>query len=101
MPKKLKERPTVRPGWRQLLEQALPSEKDELNLVHAAFQDGTFTGKLVVNWCAKCGRWRCHYVPDGKEVALDATFKCVICETDIPLIVEGDYIVLRSGEKRL
>ena len=100
MPKKtFKERPSDPPAWNQFYAQAPSDEKEELNLIYRGFQDGTFDGKLSIQWCPKCARWRCHYVPKDKDVALDEVFDCPACETKLRVYVEGAWVVLESGRR--
>ena len=99
------ELPTVR-GVRELLS---PEGQIQLDDVCRGFRQGYFVGRLVVQWCGRCGKWRPKYVPKSKVDAIEAErvarpyftpdpeiFPCVRCGRRLKMVLDSDHTILES-----
>lgn len=101
---RIKERPSENPNWTKVYFSSNAKEKAELDLVSREFALKTFVGRIVVNWCTTCGKWKMHYVPKAKEqekvagfVEVDETFPCTACKRALPLVVDEAHTILRNA----
>ena len=100
----IKEKPDEKPTWNTISYQADKKEREELSLLLANFNDGVFVGKIVANWCPKCGRWRLTYL-SVVSLAGDLereTFKCVTCKRKLPVKTDAFHTILDNcGKTRI
>jgi hypothetical protein len=87
---KEKEKPNVIPSLGTLLYDVSPDERIQIESVEQAILDKIMAGRLVTNWCSKCGRWRFQFVSHerAKNLISNETFLCTKCSTPIPLIID-------------
>lgn len=84
-------------------------EQHKLDDVRGAFGTGMFKGKLVVQWCGRCGKWRPQYVPQSKLDEMAAaqkarpyftqepdTFPCMKCNRKLVLCTDSDNTILET-----
>lgn len=99
----MKTRPDINPTWTTVYHASDSRVKQEMDLVSREFALKTFVGRVVVNWCMTCGKWRMHYVPRAKEqerlsgFVEDETFPCTKCQRALPLIVDAAHTILRNA----
>jgi hypothetical protein len=102
MATKQKERPNENPSWQRILAKSDSREKDEMKIVYREFgPGGVFSGKIVANWCDKCGRWRMHYVPKANLISTpgftpEETFPCTKCDSALQLVTDENHTVLSN-----
>ena len=76
-------------------------DKKELDLISREFAHKTFIGRVVTNWCPTCGKWRIHYVPQGKlpvdGFVEEETFPCTRCGQKLPLVIDNEHTILRNA----
>ncbi len=93
--------PNEVPNWHALYSNARAAEQDQMGALRAAFQQNSFIGKVVTNWCSYCKKWRLQYVSLEKlqKPVLDETFPCATCAGKVPLIVDEKHTVLSNVQK--
>ncbi len=95
-----REKPSQKPSIPRMLmaPNICQAEKDNINLVAKAFRDGLLPGRIVVQWCEKCRRWKTHHVAHGRNVTYGESFPCNKCKAKLLLVVDDFHTVLPNGD---
>jgi hypothetical protein len=97
-----KQQQNDKPSWHDIRSKAEPRQAQEMDLINREFGFGTFTGRIVTNWCGICGKWRIHFVSSMRPTTIggfeptDENFKCTKCGKDLPLILDDKHTILRN-----
>lgn len=92
-----KEKPPV-PSFSIISLNVSPDERVQLDSISHAIAEKLMHGKLVTNWCPKCGKWRFQFVSQErmKSVLSNETFLCTKCSTPIKLILDNLHVLVAS-----
>jgi hypothetical protein len=95
---KLKEKPFQVPSLNALMLEVTNDERIQMEAANNAIGTGMLVGKLCVNWCPPCGRWRLQFVSAerAKTVQPNETFLCTKCGTPIKLILDRVHVLAES-----
>lgn len=95
----LKEKPPVTPNLQNIVSMMDAAEKMQVAFIRQNFDDKTFLGRLVTNWCGFCGRWRINYVSHIKAAAVLASdcFPCTTCGRQLQLLVDDQHTLLKNA----